>query len=284
MFHSSQNRITNCGSLSFEWGNRTYIMGILNMTPDSFSGDGLDYDIDSALEQAIKFQQDGADIIDVGGESTRPGATRIDVSEEKRRVIPVIKRLASELSIPISVDTYKFEVAKDALDVGASMVNDVWGLKYDDKMPELVADAKVPVIIMHNQDGSQYLDLIPDIVEGLNCSIERAITAGVDPKNLILDPGIGFGKTANHNLEIIRRLTEIKAIGFPLMMGTSRKSTLGLVLDLPIEDRIEGTAASVALSIANGADIVRVHDVKEMYRVCRMSDAVVRGWDNSLRD
>ena len=195
MFHSSQNRITNCGSLSFEWGNRTYIMGILNMTPDSFSGDGLDYDIDSALEQAIKFQQDGADIIDVGGESTRPGATRIDVSEEKRRVIPVIKRLASELSIPISVDTYKFEVAKDALDVGASMVNDVWGLKYDDKMPELVADAKVPVIIMHNQDGSQYLDLIPDIVEGLNCSIERAITAGVDPKNLILDPGIGFGKT-----------------------------------------------------------------------------------------
>lgn len=255
-------------------------MGILNMTPDSFSGDGLDYDIDLALEQAIRFQQEGADIIDVGGESTRPGATRIDVLEEKRRIIPVIKRLTSELSIPISVDTYKVEVAKDALDVGASMVNDVWGLKYDDKMSELISDAKVPVVLMHNQDNTEYADLISDVVGSLNQSIERAITAGVDPKNVILDPGIGFGKTACHNLEIIRRLAEIKAIGFPILIGTSRKSTLGLVLDLPIEDRIEGTAASTALSIANGADIIRVHDVKEMYRVSRMSDAIIRGWDN----
>ena len=268
--------VTKCGSLSIEWGKRTYIMGILNVTPDSFSGDGVRNDVGLALEQALRFQNDGADIIDVGGESTRPGSIPVDLDEERRRVIPVVRSLVSKLSIPISVDTYKPRLAEEAIGAGAAMINDIWGLKHDISMASIVSHSNVPVILMHNQDGVEYSDLIPDVIDSLSKSIECAIDSGIREENIILDPGIGFGKTPSHNLQLIRRLGEIKAMGFPVLIGTSRKSTLGLVLDLPVDDRLEGTAATVAISIANGVDIVRVHDVREMKRVSLMSDAIVR--------
>lgn len=268
--------VTKCGSLSIEWGKRTYIMGILNVTPDSFSGDGVRNDVGLALEQALRFQNDGADIIDVGGESTRPGSIPVDLDEERRRVIPVVRSLVSKLSIPISVDTYKPRLAEEAIGAGAAMINDIWGLKHDISMASIVSHSNVPVILMHNQDGVEYSDLIPDVIDSLSKSIEYAIDSGIREENIILDPGIGFGKTPSHNLQLIRRLGEIKAMGFPVLIGTSRKSTLGLVLNLPVDDRLEGTAATVAISIANGVDIVRVHDVREMKRVSLMSDAIVR--------
>ncbi|MDE2861381.1 MAG: dihydropteroate synthase [Chloroflexota bacterium] len=269
---------TRCGPMTFEWGSRTYVMGIVNLTPDSFSGDGLAYDADAALEQALRFQTEGADIIDVGGESTRPGHTPVDADEEMRRVLPVVRLLASRLHVPISVDTHKHEVAREAVAAGASMINDVWGLKRDPALAELASREGVPIVLMHNQSGTAYADLLPDVIASLRASMDTALGAGVPPQNIILDPGVGFGKTAEHNLELLRRLSELTSLGRPLLVGTSRKSTIGLVLDLPVEERLEGTAATVALAIANGADVVRVHDVKEMARVARMSDAVVRGW------
>ena len=268
---------------AFRWGSRTYVMGVLNVTPDSFSGDGLGSDIDAAVEQALRFQADGADIIDIGGESTRPasiytGAGPITAGEELRRVIPVIEALAGALHIPISIDTYKAEIAREALRAGAAMVNDVWGFRRDPDMARVVAEAGVPVVLMHNQAHTRYDDLVPDVIGELRRMIDAAISAGVRRENIIIDPGMGFGKTAEHNLEILRRLDEFRALDAPILVGMSRKSTIGYVLDLPVEERLEGTAATVALSVAFGADIVRVHDVREMARVARMSDAVVRGW------
>lgn len=274
--------MTRCGDLELEWGNRTYVMGIINLTPDSFSGDGLGYNVDAALEQALRFQSEGADIIDVGGESTRPGSIRIDVDEEKRRVVPVIRSLASHLTVPISIDTYKYEVAEEALDAGASMINDVWGLKQHPKMAALVAAANVPIVLMHNQNDTNYKNMLLEVLDGLRDSVNHAMDFGIPFENIILDPGLGFGKKPEHNLEILRRLEEFHVLGLPLLVGTSRKSTIGLVLDLPVEERLEGTAATVAIAIANGADVVRVHDVQSMVRVARMSDAVVRGWQNSV--
>jgi dihydropteroate synthase len=253
-------------------------MGIVNATPDSFSGDGLGFDVHAALEQALRFEAEGADIIDVGGESTRPGYTIVDADEEIRRVVPVIQLLASRLTIPISVDTYKYAVAREALAVGAAMINDVWGLKQDAALADLAAKEGVPIILMHNQKGTSYTDLIPEIMTSLQISLGQALESGVPYGNVILDPGLGFGKAPEHNLEILRRLQEFKRLDMPILVGTSRKSAIGLVLDLPVEERLEGTAATVALSIANGSDIVRVHDVKAMTRVSRMSDAIVRGW------
>ena len=274
---------TTIGSRAFRWGSRTYIMGVLNITPDSFSGDGIGSDIDAAVEQALRFQAEGADIIDIGGESTRPAsiysdAAPISADEETSRVIPVIERLSPRLDIPISVDTYKAEVARAALHAGAAMINDVWGFRRDPEMAQVAAAADAPVVLMHNQSHTRYANLVPDVIAGLQDMTDRAVEAGVKRENVILDPGMGFGKTAEHNLEILRRLDEFRALGAPLLVGMSRKSTIGYVLDLPVEERLEGTAATVALSIAFGADIVRVHDVKEMARVARMSDAVVRGW------
>ena len=266
------------GNLGFAWGKRTYVMGIINVTPDSFSGDGLGHDAEAALEQALRFQDEGADIIDVGGESTRPGSTPVTVEEEKRRVIPVIRLLASRLDVPVSVDTYKREVAREALAAGAAVINDVWGLKRDPALADLAAREGAPIVLMHNQQGLDYSDLVPEVLASLRFSLRQALEAGVPSENVVLDPGLGFGKRPEHNLELLRRLAELKALGLPLLVGTSRKSTIGLVLDLPVEERLEGTAATVALAIANGADIVRVHDVKAMTRVARMSDAIVRGW------
>ena len=258
-------------------------MGVINVTPDSFSGDGLGGNIDAAVQQALRFQSEGADIMDIGGESTRPasiysGAGPVSTDEEIERVIPVIEALASVLEIPVSVDTYKAAVATEALAAGASMINDVWGFRRDPDMAGVAANAGVPVVLMHNQHHTRYSDLVPDVIGVLRQMADAAVAAGVRRENIILDPGMGFGKTAEHNLEMLRRLGEFQSLGAPLLVGMSRKSTIGYVLDLPVEERLEGTAATVALSVAFGADIVRVHDVREMARVARMSDAVVRGW------
>ncbi len=278
MVSPKEGGITRCGPLKLEWGRRTYVMGIVNVTPDSFSGDGLAYDCEVALEQALRFQAEGADIIDVGGESTRPSSTPVDADEEIQRVIPVIRLLSSRLDIPISVDTYKYAVAQEALAAGAAMINDVWGLKHDSTLASLAAREGDPIVLMHNQKDAIYADFFTDVLASLRASVKQALDADVSSENVILDPGFGFGKGPEHNLEILRRLQEFKALGLPILVGTSRKSTVGLVLDLPVEERLEGTAATVALAIANGADIVRVHDVKAMTRVARMSDAIVRGW------
>lgn len=268
---------TRCGKALLEWGRRTYIMGVINVTPDSFSGDGVACDVEGVLERARRFVAEGADIIDIGGESTRPGHTPISAEEELRRVRPVIERLAAALEVPISIDTYKAGVAAQALAAGAVMVNDIWGLGADPEMAQVVAEHGVPVVIMHNQHGTLYRDLMADSIRTLREGIDTALAAGVRWENIIVDPGIGFGKTKDHNLEAIARLSELKVLGRPILIGTSRKSVIGLVLGLPVDQRLEGTAATVALAIANGADIVRVHDVREMARVARMTDAVVRG-------
>ncbi len=269
---------TRIGNRELRWGKKTFLMGVVNMTPDSFSGDGLAGQPDKAAALAKAFAADGADILDVGGESTRPGASPVSEGEERSRILPAIRLLRKTTDLPISVDTYHHAVAEKALAAGASMMNDVWGLKAEPRLADLAARAAVPLVLMHNQRGAEYKDLIGDILESLRRSIETAQGHGVPPENIIIDPGIGFGKTAEQNLEVLRRLEEFKMLGKPILVGTSRKSTIGLVLDLPIGERLEGTAATVAIAIAKGADLVRVHEVKEMARVARMSDAIVRGW------
>jgi dihydropteroate synthase len=268
--------ITRCGNMEFRWGERTYIMGIVNVDPDSFSGDGL-RDAESAVAQGKRFAAEGADIIDVGGESTRPGFEPVSAEEELKRVLPVIERLTSELSVPVSIDTYKSEVARQAVAAGAYMINDVWELKRDPKLAQVAAEEGMPLVISQNQRGSPFQDFFPELMASLKKSIQIALDAGVDWNNIIVDPGVGFGKTVEQNVEIVRRLAELKALGRPVLLGTSRKSFIGHVLDLPVDQRLEGTAATVAIGIANGADIVRVHDVVQMVRVARMSDAIVRG-------
>jgi dihydropteroate synthase len=249
-------------------------MGVLNLSPDSFSGDGLS-DTAAVEAQARRFISDGADIIDIGGESTRPDSQPISTDEELERVIPVIERLADELSVPISIDTYKSAVASRAVAAGARMLNDIWGLKKDPRLARVAAEAGVPIILTSNQRDRPVDDIMAEVTTSLKRSISLAKKAGVPEQNIIIDPGIGFGKSLEQNLEIIRRLAELKILGKPILLGTSRKSVIGLVLDLPPDQRLEGTAATIAIGIANGADIVRVHDVKEMVRVCRMSDAIL---------
>lgn len=270
------------------WGQRTYVMGILNVTPDSFSGDGVGDDVEAALARARQLAEEGADIIDIGGESTRPGAPPVSAEEELRRVIPVIERLAAELAVPISVDTCKSGVAEKALEAGAKMLNDQWGLKHDPRLAELAAKWNVPIILMSNQrdkggydaalkrDTADYNDPIAEITASLKGSLEIASQAGVPRENIILDPGIGFGKSWQHDLEIVWRLAELKELGRPLLIGPSGKSFIGKVLDLPVDDRLEGTAAVVAVGIVHGADMVRVHQVGPLVRVCRMCDAIIR--------
>ncbi len=277
-----------CGGLELRWGERTYVMGVLNVTPDSFSGDGVGNDVKAAVARAKRLADDGADIIDIGGESTRPGAEPLSADEELRRVIPVIERLAGELSTPLSIDTYKSEVALRALQAGAVMINDQWGLKHDRRLAELAAERNALLILMSNQrdkgrydaglkrDTADYDDPIAEIKSSLKKSLELASASGVPRENIIVDPGIGFGKTWQHDLEIIQRLGELKELGRPILLGPSRKSFIGKALELPVDQRLEATAAAVAIGIANGADMVRVHDVRQMVRVCRMSDVIVR--------
>jgi dihydropteroate synthase len=284
------------GKFTFHWGSRTYVMGILNVTPDSFSGDGLlekENAVQLAIGQARDFIAHGADVLDVGGESTRPGSAPVNVNEEMERVLPVIHALHKKFpDVLISIDTYKSQVAEEAIKAGAHIVNDVWGLRADDQLAGLVAKYKAPVILMHNRSnpasvdmreklgnayvGAEYQDLIEDVKRELLESVGLAKNAGVAESHILLDPGIGFGKTREHNLELINRLDEIRALGYPTLLGTSRKSFIGFTLDLPPEQRIEGTAATVAVGILRGADMIRVHDVKEMTRVAKMTDALVR--------
>jgi len=280
---------------TFAWGARTYIMGILNVTPDSFSGDGLISETDTvyrALAQADRFAKAGVDILDVGGESTRPGAEPVSAVQEQDRVIPVIQALASEVNIPVSIDTYKAEVAAAALDAGAHLVNDVWALRADPDLATLVAERGAPVILMHNRSnpanadlrehlggryiGVEYENLIEDIKRELMESVAIAKEGGVPDEHIILDPGIGFGKTVEQNLELVNRCGEVRELGYSLLVGPSRKSFIGYTLDLPPDQRVEGTAAAVAIAIARGADIVRVHDVEVIARVVKMTDAIVR--------
>jgi dihydropteroate synthase len=288
----------------FTWGERTYVMGVLNITADSFSGDGL---IDStvsppnnetarivkkAVEQARRFIAAGADLLDVGGESTRPGSQPVRLEEELKRVLPVIKALAAEFQTPISIDTYKAGVAEAALEAGAQLVNDVWGLQADPELAGVIARQGTPVILMHNRSswvhaeikehlggryiGMEYDNLIQDIQCELMDSVELAHTCGIPDELIILDPGIGFGKTVEQNLELVDRLSEIRSLGYPVLLGPSRKSFIGYTLKLPPEQRIEGTAAAVAVGITRGADIIRVHDVEYLVRVARMTDAITR--------
>jgi len=281
---------TLCGGHVFYWGKRTYVMGVINVSPDSFSGDGL-ADIEEAVARAERLASEGADIIDIGGESTRPGSTPLSPDEELRRVIPVVEKLAQEISVPLSVDTYKLEVARQALNAGANMINDIWGLKKESMLAMLAAQKGVPIVLMSNQRGSPPChDIVPAVISDLKRAIKQALSAGVPWENIIVDPGIGFGKTQEQNLEVLRRLEELKMLGRPILLGSSRKSFIGWVLDLtpeqrlnevafipPGDQRLEGTAATIAIGITKGADIVRVHDVKEIARVCKMSDAIVRG-------
>ncbi len=282
------------GSKLFEWGARTYVMGILNITPDSFSGDGLlSAPSDTVLEQARRFILSGADILDVGGESTRPGAQTVSAQEELERTAPVITALANEFpEAVISIDTYKAAVAEAALEAGAHIINDVWGFRADPEIASVAAKYAVPVILMHNRSrpsnaqvqerlggryiGMEYADLLEDVRHELMESVMLARQAGVRDENILLDPGIGFGKTLEQNLELLNRLDEIKSLGFPILLGPSRKSFIGYTLNLPPDQRVEGTAATVAVGIARGADIVRVHDVEYMVRVARMTDAITR--------
>ncbi len=285
------------GDRLFVWGSRTYLMGILNVTPDSFSGDGLmrtatASGVEAALVQARQFAAAGVDVLDVGGESTRPGAQAVGLDEELARVIPVIEALASELEVVISVDTYKAAVAEAAIGAGARIINDVWGLKADPELAKVAARYHTPLVLMHNRSswahaeirerlggryvGMPYENLLDDIRRELMDSVALAQSANVSDDQIILDPGIGFGKTVDQNLELIDRLGEIRALGYPVLLGPSRKSFIGYTLNLPPDQRLEGTAAAVAVGIVRGADIIRVHDVPTMARVVRMTDAIVR--------
>ena len=266
-----------CRGKTLEFGKRTLIMGILNVTPDSFSDGGKFNSIDAALKHAEQMIEEGADIIDVGGESTRPGYKSVDVEEELKRVIPVIKELAMRFDVVISVDTSKAEVAKEALEAGAHIVNDVWAGLASEQMLDTIAAYDAAVVLMHNKRDNEYKDMMAEIVEYLFDAVNRAVSAGIAREKIIIDPGIGFGKNVEQNLEVMRRLGELKSIGCPILLGTSRKSVIGKTLDLPVDERKEGTAATIAYGIAKGVDIVRVHDVEHMKRVCRMTDAIVRG-------
>ena len=275
------------GDHRLEWGRQTHVMGIINVTPDSFSGDGLvenaltqEEIVQQALAQAQTFVAEGATLIDVGGESTRPHAAPVSLEQELARVLPVIRALYTTLpkDIMTSIDTYKAEVARAALDAGACIVNDIWALRRDPNMAALISERRVPVILMANMRGYRKHEIVSDVTRFLAGSINLALDAGIAWEHLIIDPGIGFGTTPEENLTLLRRLGELRALGRPILLGTSRKSTIGLVLGgLPAHERIEGTAATVALGIAQGADIVRVHDIHEMMRVVKMSDAIVRG-------
>lgn len=272
-------------NFSLDLSGKTHIMGILNVTPDSFTDGGIFFRKDSAIEHGLRMVEDGADIIDIGGESTRPGSDSVGYQEELSRTMPVIEELARRVNVPLSIDTYKADVAKRALDAGASMVNDISGLRFDPEMAGVVAEYKVPVVVMHikgtpknMQVNPEYEALIPEILDYLRESIKLAVDAGIKEDMIIIDPGIGFGKTFEHNLQILKDLHEFTLLEKPLLIGPSRKAFLGKILgNAPTSERLEGTAAAVAISIMNGAHIVRVHDVKEMVKVARVADAIRMG-------
>jgi dihydropteroate synthase len=276
-----EKRILRLGGGEYDLGERTLVMGVVNVTPDSFSDGGRFFDARTAIDHARQLEEEGADILDIGGESTRPGSDFVTLEEELHRVMPVIEGIAGRVDAPISIDTTKAEVARQALQAGCAMVNEISAMRLDPEMLPLVVDKGVPFCLMHMQGMPKdmqvephYDDVIGEIAAFLRERAEAAVEAGADPSNIMVDPGIGFGKTLEHNLEIIRRLSELASLGYTLLLGSSRKSFIGRILDLPEDERVEGTAASLAVGIANGADIVRVHDVKEMVRVTRVADAI----------
>jgi len=264
------------GKNQFEIGKRTYVMGILNLTPDSFSDGGRWNGLEASVLHAKEMIKDGADIIDIGGESTRPNHAYVTEEEEIRRVIPVIEALSKEVQVPISIDTYKGKVAELAIMAGASLINDVWGFKKDPYISKLAAKFQVPCCLMHNKSNSIYESFIEDILKELGESVDIALKAGVKRENIILDPGIGFGKTYDQNLETMQKLEHISNLGYPVLLGTSRKSMIGNALNLPVEERVEGTVATTVIGIAKGCDFVRVHDVLENKRASIMADAIYR--------
>jgi dihydropteroate synthase len=269
--------IAEIGGRLFDWGSRTYLMGIVNVTPDSFSGDGIGGDADAAVSQGLRMVEEGADLLDVGGESTRPGHVPVTVAEEISRTQAVVRRLAKESGVPISIDTYKREVADIAVAAGATILNDIWGLARSPALAELAARNGCGLVLMHNQDGTEYAgDLMDEIKRFLRESVAKAKAAGVADERVIVDPGIGFGKTADQNWEVMRRFGELKELGQPILVGTSRKSFIGKLLDAPVEDRLEGTMATVVAAVLRGADIVRVHDVAPMARAVRVADRMLR--------
>ncbi|MEY8188152.1 dihydropteroate synthase [Peribacillus simplex] len=264
-----------CGSLDLDYSNRTLIMGILNVTPDSFSDGGKYNRIDAALKHAERMVNDGADLLDVGGESTRPNYERISDEEEIERVAPIIEAISRNIEVPISVDTYKSRVAEAAVKAGAHILNDIWGGKADSLMSKVAAEYKVPIILMHNRDNMSYGHFVRDVLQDLFESIMLVKDAGVKDENIILDPGIGFAKDLNLNLEMMRNLDKLVSLGYPVLLATSRKSMIGHVLDLPPDERMEGTAATICHGIQQGCQMVRVHDVKEMARTAKMMDALL---------
>jgi dihydropteroate synthase len=265
-----------CSPYTLNLQEKTAIMGILNATPDSFSDGGKYNEIDHAVTKALEMVRNGADIIDIGGESTRPNAEKISLDEELSRVIPIVKAVSEAVNVPISIDTYKAEVAKLAIEAGAHIINDVWGAKADIDMARVAAEKNVPIILMHNRNNKNYNNLLEDVVSDLMESVSIVKEAGVSDDKIILDPGIGFAKTYEQNLEVMNKLDQITTIGYPVLLGTSRKSMIGLALNLPVEERLEGTGATVCLGIERGCNIVRVHDVKEMSRMAQMMDAMLR--------
>ena len=264
------------GNKEFNIGERTYIMGILNVTPDSFSDGGKFNKIEAAVAQAKKLVEDGADIIDIGGESTRPGAEYVTEEEEIKRVVPIIKAIKEQLDVIISIDTYKSKTAEEAVKAGADIINDIWGAKYDKNIAKVAAKYNVPIILMHNRQPKPYENLMKDVVADLQESIDIAIEAGVKKENIILDPGIGFAKTYEENLIVMNNCEIIKEMGYPILLGTSRKSMIGLTLNLPVNERVEGTLATTVMGIMKGLEFVRVHDVLENKRVAVMTDAILR--------
>ena len=267
------------GGKVFDIGHRTYIMGILNVTPDSFSDGGRFQNMDAALRHAQEMIRNGADILDVGGESTRPGHVLVSEEEEIRRVVPVIRGLKEQLDIPVSIDTYKSKVARAALDAGADLVNDIWGLKYDRELAGVIAEYGVPCCLTHNREKAEYRAFLPEVLEDLRESVYLAKAAGIREEQIILDPGIGFGKTYEMNLEMLKNLGELNRLGYPLLLGTSRKSVIGLTLDLPADEREEGTLVTTVMGVQSGCSFVRVHDVRANARAVKMTEAILRVHD-----
>ncbi len=280
---------TRIGPTTFQWGARTYLMGILNVTPDSFSGDGIlastGDPVEGAVRQAREMVDEGADLLDIGGESTRPGHDPVDGATERARVVPIVAAVRAALpGTPISVDTTKPEVAEAALAAGADLLNDVWAVSSDDGIGAVAAAHGVPLIVMHNRAEARYTSLVAEVIADLMAAVERALAAGVPIGNIIVDPGFGFGKTADHNVALLRDLAALRILQRPILLGTSRKSTLGRILDLPVDERLEATLATTALGIAAGVDLIRVHDVRANVRVARVSDAIVRGTWHAAAD
>ncbi|MDF2037292.1 dihydropteroate synthase [Cytobacillus oceanisediminis] len=264
-----------CGPYMLDYGKKTIVMGILNATPDSFSDGGKYSHQDLAVKHALEMVENGADIIDVGGESTRPGFDPVPADEELRRVLPVIEAISKEVDVPISIDTYKAEVARQAIEAGAHIINDVWGAKADPEMASTAAETGAPIILMHNRKDMEYTSFFRDVMNDLYESIALVKSAGVKDENIILDPGIGFAKDLNYNLEMMRDLDKLVAIGYPVLLGTSKKRMIGTILDLPVEERTEGTGATVCYGIQKGCQMIRIHDVKEMSRMAKMMDALM---------